>query len=233
NGRLDRPLPRFLCGPAHKAEFQPLTLAVDLPHPSQLVVDANRVSAYAVLGIFVDGHPFAAHVFSAWPGSPDISDPSLDPQTQLYRAAISRPYRVASLLPAGRHTVTLQLLAGDWLTLQSIIFTRALDGRYANLGAIGLCDPKTSETLAWLFDARSNWKLDQTQDPSPQVGIRLTLPPLHPGTFSAEWWDTRTGVICRTDPLTSTGQPLTITAPDFLRDIAVRIRPVDASPHRP
>lgn len=233
NGRLDRPLPRFLCGPAHKAEFQPLALAVDLPRPSQLVINANRVSAYAVLGIFVDGQPFAAHVFTAWPGSPDTSDPTLDPQTQLYRAAISRPYRVASLLPAGRHTVTLQLLAGDWLTLQSVTFTHALDGRYANLGAVGLCDPQTSETLAWLFDDRSNWKLDQTQDPSPQVGIRLTLPALHPGTFSAEWWDTRTGVIRRTDPLTSIGQPLTITVPDFLRDIAVRIRPIDAPTPRP
>ena len=127
-------------------------------------------------------------------------------------------------VPAGRHKIKIDPLAGDWITLSQITFTGALDAKYADLAAFALQDTPSSETLVWVLNTKSNWKDDQTQAaPPPQNTIELTIPNIQSGNFAAEWCDTRTGQMIRTDQVSAKDGKLTVNVPTFNRDIALRL----------
>ena len=105
-------------------------------------------------------------------------------------ADINKDRRVK--IPAGKHTIMMDNVAGDWVKYDSITFTNAVSSRYPNLMALALQDP--TETLLWLYDEQSNWKNDRdNMVPTEQQGVSVAVPVKRDGNYEVQWWDTRAG----------------------------------------
>jgi hypothetical protein len=222
NGRPPVSIPRYFCGPRHTDLYFPVTLEVDLPEASELVLDIDQVSDFSTLRILIDGKAVHDLAFSALPGSEYIKKTTLNTEHQLYVADLNKTFRLP--ISAGHHQVTLDPVAGDWMTLSKISFTKALPAKYADLAGYAVQDAASHETLVWLLNTRSNWKEDQSQDSPPQQqAVELTVPNIESGKFAAQWWDTRKGQTIRTDDVTAKDGRLTLDVPTFNRDIALRL----------
>jgi hypothetical protein len=158
--------------------------------------------------------------FSALPGAPGQKKTVLNGY-KLYEADFD--VDCALELPAGMHEIGLAIVAGDWLTLQSVTFAAAKSSRYADLHVLALQDAASGETLVWLRDPASNWHNDQKNMP-PRVitDARLSLPVSRDADYQIEWWDARTGRIIRQDRTTAKQRVLTLAVPPVERDIALR-----------
>ena len=197
---------------------------MNLPVATRPALSFERVSDYAVLRVSVDGDPKADFAFSALPGSPDALAADTHRHEQSNVAELNRTQSFAVDVPAGKHRIKLDVVAGDWVVLSSITFPGAMDARCANLDARVLQDSHSLETLAWIWDVRSNWKADQSgAEFTPVSGIELTVPNVVAGIYQAQWWDTRAGVVIRTDKVRAKDQHLILELPSFSRDIALRL----------
>jgi hypothetical protein len=74
-------------------------------------------------------------------------------------------------------------------------------------------------------DPDSNWQSDRDHlTPIRFSHISLAVPLPRAGTYTAQWWDTRRGVIVRKAAVTEkSGESVKLTVPPFTRDIAVRL----------
>ena len=224
NGRPTGAVVTYVVGPAHKDLYAPAAFDVDLPAASKLTLHAGRVSDFAMLRVSVDGKPIGDTLYSATPGSPGTAKPEW--ADGRYSADVTDARTLATPVPAGKHRVTLDVVAGDWVTLNDVTFAGAVDARYADLAAVALQDAATHETLAWVFDAKSTWKADR-DGPAvvPQTGVTMVVPNVTAGDWSALWFDTRLGKPVRTDHVTAKDGVLTLDVPDFTRDVALRLTP--------
>ncbi|MDB5324821.1 MAG: hypothetical protein JWM57_390 [Phycisphaerales bacterium] len=227
NGRPAKSLPSYFCGPTHQEEYVPINLDIDLPADSRLTLHAGQVSDYALLRVLVDGKPVGEMLFSATPGTPGTGPAKWEPEARGYRGPVTEPQSLANPIPVGKHRLTIDALAGDWVTLTGISLADAIDNRYANLDAIALQDAATKETLAWIYDPRSNWKNDlEEQSPSVQGDVTFDVPNVTDGSWNAIWYDTRKGGVVKTDHVTAGMGKLTLSVPAFTRDIALRLTEV-------
>lgn len=229
NGQATVELPKFLYG-SRKSDMQTTTrFQIEMPHDGAMVIHIGRVSDYSVLRVSIDGKPQADFAFSALPQSPDNANAKpLEDHPDVWQADVKQDRRVT--LGAGRHTVELDNIAGDWVSLDSITFTNARSSRYPAVSVLAMQDKVSGETIGWLCDMASNWKSDQD-------GIKyatfddvvLTVPvpeSLASKPMSVEWWDTRKGqIIARREGVTATDGALVLNVPSFTRDIAVRLAP--------
>ena len=203
-----------------------LRLAVDLPHPSRLMLRILTVSNAAAIHVAVDGATAADFPLKAAPGNnQDFESTKQFPEYGGMYQALFNKDRVVPI-PAGKHTITLENTAGDWVSIGSYTLTEAKSSRYAGLRPLALSDAHTGETLAWLQDPDSNWYNDsQGITPHTWARIALTLPVPLAGAYRVDWWDTRAGKIVRTETVAAKGGVLTVNTPAFTRDIALRAAP--------
>jgi hypothetical protein len=200
-------------------------MAVDLPKPTPLVLRILTVSHRANLRVAIDGKTAAELPFETEPGKgQDFESTKQFPEYGgIYQARFNKDRVVP--LPAGKHTITMENTAGDWLEIGSYTLKGVLSSRYAGLRPLALQDPATGETLLWLQDPASNWANDRDgKTPRAWEGVRATIPLSATGRFTAEWWDTRTGSILRRFPVTPRGGSAMLAVPTFRRDIALRLR---------
>ena len=230
-GAGGRTVPQHLYGPDKNDLATRLTFHLDLPRPTQMTLRVGQVSDHATLRARLDGKPVADFFFSALPGAPGQQSTKFHPEFNgIYQAVFGADRKLA--LPAGRHTVDLDLVGGDWLTLESVTFDGLLSSRYAGLEAMALQDG-TGRTLAWLHDTGSNWKNDlDGKVAAPVENVTLTVPipdAAAGGGFSVEWWDTRTGKVVERQSADAdaaeAGRVLRLKVPPFRRDVAVRVAP--------
>ena len=218
------PLLSTLFGPEKHDSHSVLTLHVDLIRPTTLTLHIGTVSNKGRLRVTLDGTPAGDYVFNAAPGQGGgYKSTKLFPEYGgIYQALFDTDR--ALTLPAGPHVITLDNTEGDWLQITTLTFAHAQSSRYALLRTAALQDASTGETLLWLQDPDSNWFNDRAGKlPSPQAGIRLTLPVPRPGVYDLTWWDTRTGVPLKTSRLAASGKSLLVPVPFFTRDIALRV----------
>lgn len=225
DGVLSADLPGFLFGPAKADMRVRTTLKVNLPNPSQLVIRVLKVSDHAMLRVAIDGKPAVDFAFSALPGAADQeSTKPLDEGSNHYQAVFNKDR--ALNIPAGQHTIELDLVGGDWLSIKSLTFTNALSSRYTGLRVTALADGISGETLAWVHDPASHCGSDLAGLPPRQFqGALLRLPVSQGGPFKLDWWDTRSGAILQTQTLSPTDAHLVAPIPPFQRDIALRVTP--------
>jgi hypothetical protein len=221
------PLLSTLFGPEKPNNRSVLTLRLDLPRPTTLTLHIGTVSNKGHLRVGLDGTLAGDYPFNAAPGQGGgyESTKSFPEYGGVYQALFNTDRTLA--LPAGPHIVTLENTEGDWLQISTLTLARALSSRFALLRTAALQDAGTGETLLWLQDPDSNWFNDRAgKTPSPQTGIRLTLPIPRPGVYRLAWWDTRRGIVTQTQRLPSSGRRLLVPVPTFTRDIALRLVPV-------
>ncbi|MGA2500952.1 MAG: hypothetical protein ABSH20_24715, partial [Tepidisphaeraceae bacterium] len=217
DGRLSGKLPQFFFGPAKKDMAAKLTMAVDLAKGSKLTVRVAEVSASALLRVWVDNKPVADWPFSAAPGGADQkSNKTTDPNKQHYFATFDVDRSVE--IPAGRHTIAIDNVAGDWLKINSISLAGAMPS-HARIRRHVLSDASSGQVIAWLHDVESSWK-NVEQAPRTFTGLMLRLPVPRGGAYQVQWWDTYTGQVIRTDDATADGGFLRLGVPALTRDLA-------------
>ena len=211
----------YLYGPHHKELSTPLTFDLTMPERCVMRAAVSKVSDMAVVRASIDGRPVRDWLFSVLPGAGNIGHTEVDKTHGQYIADVKDPIELP--MPAGHHVVTLQVSGGDWVVLSKIVFTNAVEAKYAHLRAYAVQDAATKDTLLWLWDSRSNWKDDQAGDPSMNAAVKLVVPGVAAGSFDCRWVDTRSGQTLANRTIACDGEKLTLNAPNFSRDIAAHI----------
>jgi len=227
NGRPEVSLAAYLYGPVHADLKSPLNIQIDLPRQTQMVLHVSRISDYAMVRASVDGKPAMDFGLSALPGAAGVTHSDYREENHVYQSDVNS--ELALTIPAGKHKIKFDVMAGDWIMVNNITFAGALAAKYANLGALALQDQAKGQTLAWVFDTRSNWKDDQADNSPPaEETVRIGIPNLANGNYKADWFDTRVGKIIQSEKVLATAADsgnLTLSVPTFTRDIALRLTP--------
>lgn len=225
SGQISGALPYYLYGPAKEELQTRTTLIVDLPRDGPMTLHIAKVSDLATLRIFVDGIVTKVFQYDASPGMPDQESTATIPQDPNVYQAIVDQDRVVEL-NAGKHTIALDVSAGDWIGIDRITFAHAKSSFSADLMTVALQDESAGETIAWLYDATSNWLADQAQSSGRAIeNVTMAVPISRPGSYDVQWWDTRTGAVIRIDAMALTDGALLLRPPAFRRDIALRVIP--------
>ena len=211
-------------GPDKKELCSVQRLSVNLPKPTTLKIRVLTVSVKGKLILKLDGAPLAEFLFDASPGKGDFESTKNFPEYGgIYQALFNKDCSVE--LPAGKHTLELENVEGDWINVGSYTFVGAKSSRYASLRTMALQDAKTGDTVVWLQDPESHWKNDRDgKTPTRWNGTTLAVPVPGRGKYAARFTDTRTGQVVAT--VTQSGPTLKLPVPGFTRDIALRVVPV-------
>ena len=232
DGLVTSSLPTYLYGPA-KPDFRtPLTLKATLPKETVMQIRVTRASAPCLLQVKMDGVPEAVFPFKPIPETPATNAAPGTSQYPLHPVAeADRNQQVP--VSAGSHELTLDLVNGDWLTLESITLKEARPPNVTGLEPVALSDARSGETLVWLHDPEANWYSDFNKIPLRRFeGVRLELPVPQPGRYSVTWWDTYRGEVIQTEEASADKGHLTLRSPGFQRDIALRAVWEAADAHR-
>ncbi|WP_165251220.1 hypothetical protein [Paludisphaera soli] len=125
-------------------------------------------------------------------------------------------------VPAGRHELTIANGEGDWLQVKSISVPAYRSSRFPDVDALGIAGDDLM--VLWVHDRRSTWRDPyKGPAPSPRRGLRLSVPTASPDAWRVEWWDTFRGVVVRSDAVRPETGALTLSPPDFERDLAARL----------
>ena len=156
-----------------------------------MTLHIGKVSDYARLEVNVDGE--VKNVFNFDSSPVTTTQPSTAPQTRKPKQIAIDEDRVVQL-SAGPHTIELPVTEGDWVSIDRITFSGAKSSLSADLMTVGLQDESAGETVAWLYDATSNWKADRDGTSGRKIeNVSMTVPMSQPGKYTVQWWDTRSG----------------------------------------
>ena len=107
----------------------------------------------------------------------------------------------------------------------------ALSGVSGALRAWGVRDASAGRVLLWIDNANHTWKNVVDGVAIAPASATLTIPGLPAGVYTAQWWDTRAGVVAATESYTVSGDgALTFTVADLATDKAVKFVRVEGTP---
>ena len=219
-------LPGYLYGPQKPDLRVPTILKVDVPNTCEMIVKVAEVSTSATLRIIVDGKPSGDFPFDAQPGGK--GQISATQQAQYHNWVAKFDQKCAADLSPGKHEITLDAIAGDWLRMGSVTITRSRSSLISDVRPLALQDAGTGETIAWLADVNSNWYADlHGSQPRKYDTLQLALPVARAGKYRIEWWDTRQGKIIQQQTVPAEDGALKLQPPPFTRDIALRALPAN------
>jgi len=227
NGQMIGGLPHYLYHESGKNQRHAVLLDVNLPAPGVLGVRCKRVDDYALLRVRVDDQPVADLLYSVLPGAADITTSHGKPNDKehgilRYTSDLAGVRQVP--LPAGHHQIKLENMAGAWVILEALTLSNARSARYGHLGAVALQDQKTQETMAWIYDQDWTWKTAaHATGPRTITGATVTIPLPGANPASVQWWDTSSGAVLQQQTRTPVAGKLSLTVPDFTRDVALRV----------
>lgn len=227
DGQLASSLPGLLYGPAKQELRVPTLLKVDVPNDCQLIVTVAEVSTASTLRISVDGKPAGDFPFDAQPGGKNQI--STTQQAPYHNWLAKFDEKCVVDLAAGKHEITLDNVAGDWMRIGSVTLTRSKSSLISDVRPVVLQDAESGETLAWLADVNSNWYADsQGIVPRTYDTLHWTLP-VPQAHYRVEWWDTRQGRIIEEQTIAARDGALLLHPPRFERDIALRAVAIDSA----
>ncbi len=108
----------FLYGPMQSALHAPLTIQCDFDHPVTLTVMVGTVSTAARLALIKEDEVIDSQVFTPGPGEGPWKEVVYRPEYNCYQNIYDMP--VEFIIPPGKHTLILDNVEGDWLTLKHI-----------------------------------------------------------------------------------------------------------------
>jgi aryl-phospho-beta-D-glucosidase BglC (GH1 family) len=112
----------FLYGTTQRDLQRPLTLRGSFAPGSEMTVRVGKVSNLADLVIKADGVTIIEKTLRAGAGTGEWKESTFQPQYGIYQALYDRDY-VAKLGEEGAREISLELKAGDWLTINQITLT--------------------------------------------------------------------------------------------------------------
>ena len=227
NGSGDDPLPTFLYG-SYKSELRaPLVLKTRHDRPWRFDLQVNSVCTMARVQFTLDGAVIKEITLSAIPPEKDGEKPEyesteLRTDYQCYQARFNKKYGIE--VPPGEHTITVDVVEGDWLNVTSYTFTGYLSNRYPRVNFCGITNGR--QALLWFQNADHNWlNVKSNALVEPIKGAQTILHGLPPGPYTCEWFDTWKGETLEQISVTSTDNALSLLLPDLTTDVAVWLRP--------
>ena len=222
-------LPAFLYSPGKPDMRSTPRLHVHYPRPGRFLVHVDTVSNVADLHLLVDGKIVGDFRLSAAPPA----DPSVMPEYKathlhpefggIYQADWDREYGID--VPAGDHTITLDVASGDWLHLDRYTLTGCRSSRYPDVILMGL--RHGTQAIFWVQNTRHNWKNVLTGQPIPTItGATTSVRGLPAGRYQVAWWDTARGVVTAREVVADKSGSLPLRLPPLATDDAAQITPV-------
>jgi len=187
----------YLGSPAKTELANVYTFHVDYPVEGTFTVRVGTVSARARLKISVDGQTALDREYlTGPPGTGPWKESQYHSQWDIYQCLYDQDVEVA--VPKGKHTIRIENLEGDWISLARFVLNPYRSSRYANLRVVGL-STKTM-ALLWLQNREHSWRSRLNgSSPSPIAGATFQIMGLDDGAYRLEWWDTYQGKPFRTE----------------------------------
>jgi len=218
-------MPQYLFGPDKPDLRSRPTFHVQPQLPSRFTIHVDSVSDHVALRIALDGKPVSDVPLSALPPSnagtkPEYKSTRLRPEYNSYEAKFDRDISIE--LPPGPHTVTLDVVEGDWLSVETYRIGNYSEKGVADLQLYGMENGR--EGVLWAHNAAYNWKnvYDHKQI-DPAAPREVLVHGLAPGPCKIEWWDTWKGEVTRREYITAGRDGLRVKLPRIDRDIALHI----------
>jgi hypothetical protein len=213
----------FLYSPAKPNERQPLSFRVTCPEGGQLVLHVDTVSTKAVVQVRIDGQTAWEKEFKAGPeGEGEYKETKWVEQYKLWQSTFDQDYAID--IPAGEHTISLENLDGDWISIGKYTFGGCVDPRYAaDLAVRGI---QTDDlAILWLQNTEHNWyNAAHEVENAPIKPATFELKGLKDGEYVIEWYDTRTGMKVREEKAKCEGGSMEIGTREIEGDEACKVR---------
>lgn len=196
-----------LYGKGHADWANPPTLEVKYPTDGKFTIQVSEAS-HAIVEIVLDGQVA-------------LRDAGFD----VSRKPFHKDLTIA--VPAGRHEITLHNRGGDWAHVGHVLLTNYREtARQPDVNAYGLRSVKS--VALWFHHRLSDWDyMFAGFQPAPIIGASARVGGLHDGSYRVEWWDTRAGVVTKTELLMAGGGELQLPLPVLRDDVACLIRCVE------
>lgn len=208
-----RSFARFLHGSSKADVRHPIRLIAHLAEGAQIAVHVDSVSNGAMLVVKANGKEVLRRELPNKDGAWLVN--------KEYDETIRAP------LPAGDGVlIELENPGEDWVNIEWIEVSGVRPAQTGPEGppvfstGIGTAD----RALAWILDRRYDWPAGATEaTPSPCRGAKVTIRNLRDGEYAARWFDTKRGTFFASTFARSRGGRMTLPAPEFREDVAVRI----------
>jgi hypothetical protein len=210
--RVDAALSGLLHGEKnHPSLHNPVTFHLDLPRPTELVVQVSGVSGYGGAHLVVRRND-SIILDRDMPGPGGAGKPET-----LHQYDGAYPVSV----PAGSQTLRVENSGIDWMYVGYLL----KNGRVATqppLRVLALRGPDTA--LAWVQNPESEWyrELVQKNVPRPVPPSLLDFDGLSEGRYQVTLWDTVRGAVMRQDELRAQSGRLSVPLPEVRTDLAVK-----------
>lgn len=219
-------LPKFLYSPAKPAERTTPLFRFTFDRAGRFVLNVDTVSDRARLRFVLDGQTAREIALSARPpqdpaAKPDYEKTELEKQWNVYQARFGKAYGID--VPAGEHDLRLEVVEGDWMSLDGYVLTGfASVRRTPPLNVYGLRGP--SMVLLWAQHAEHHWKnVFDRKTIQPVQPCEVTLSGLMSGRYAVEWWDTWKGEVTGRGSVEAKGEVLVLRLPEIRTDVAARL----------
>ncbi len=224
-GSGEKALPTFFYGPWKDDLRTPIIFHVTYEVGGRFGLHVNSVSSLARFVIQLDGKAVLDRVLRADPpedGSlPEYESTRLRKEYGSYEATYNKTYWID--VPAGSHTIGVDITGGDWLSIAQYIFNGYVDGRFANLNVYGISNGQCA--LVWVQNASHGWQNVKANKAIESVpAAKLIVREMLPGAYRLEYWDTRSGEKTSSLPTENGAAGITVDLPAIKSDIAVVLR---------
>ena len=223
----DAVLPSVLFSPS-KPELQtPTRFHVKFKNPGRFIVNVNSVSNFANLRFLIDDKPVSEIRLDAAPpkdksAKPEYESTKFFPEYGIYQAHFGKEFSIE--IPAGEHTIAIDITDGDWVSVSSYTLTGYHSSRYASLNLYGVVCGR--EAVVWAQNALHYWKNVLEKRPIPPiVGATAHLDGLPAGRYSLIWRDTWSDKTLKIETADCNSNGLLLRLPPLDRDVALHIVP--------
>jgi hypothetical protein len=222
---------QFLYSPGKPDLRTTPTFRVNYGRPGRFTIRVNTVSHRSKIHFILDGVVAREIDLHAAPpadpkAKPEYESTEHKKEWNVYQAIFNKEYSIN--VPAGRHTITLANVEGDWASLEGITLENYRSSRYPAVNTYGLVQGRNA--VLWIQNAHHNWKNVAEKKPLPTITrMRLPVRDLPDGRYVVEWWDTWRGEVTKTTTAAPKKGVLELHVPDLATDVAVRIVPADAA----
>ncbi|MBI5095261.1 MAG: DUF5060 domain-containing protein [Candidatus Hydrogenedentes bacterium] len=223
-------LPAFVYGESKPDLRAPLTFHVNYAAAGRFEVKVSTVSLSAQLLIELDGKRALDKTLSAVPpekGGPAIEYQSTEfrPEYGIYQANFGKNYGID--VPAGEHTVVVEVMKGDWLGVEEYAFRGYVSSRYPNVNVYGITNG--AKAYLWAQNGEHNWLNRRNGGAIPAIhGAKTIVHGLPDGQYACTWWDTWKGTKGAPEALIGKDGAVALTLPDLPTDAAASVEPKPA-----
>lgn len=211
-----------------KVESRPTPIFhVQYPQPGRFELRVTVVSAVTGFRITLDGAVAKEITLSATPPAdpavkPEYVSTELLTQYGFYQAVFDK--KIGIDVPAGQHTISLEAVSGNWLSVDSITLTGYRSSRYPELRQYGLTNGRMA--IFWVQNPQHSWKnVFEHKAILPITGATTAMHGLPDGRYTIEWWNSTTGMVTKRETARCEQGRLPLHLPDIDTDIAARIVP--------